>query len=171
MLEMNPQLTYAILHVGYAMNCIDKETVLSMIYSPREKFKRFSVTDPENNACSSQTVADVGPSTAWMPSVYQPCFVPQPTVSAYYPPPPQPAGYPTSTSRSYQEPINILTDPTFLVSSNSNEINANINEQEKSKLILQVLHLTNEQIASLAPEQRQSIILLRNQILEAKFNQ
>ena len=163
---MNPQLTYAILNVGYALNCIDKETVLSVIYPPREKFQRFSVTDPENNACSSQPVAEAGPSTAWQPSAYQPSFGLQPE-PGYYPP----QAYPPSTSRSYQEPTNIISDPAFLVSSNSNELNANINEQEKSKLIMQVLHLTNEQIESLAPEQRQSIILLRNQILEAKFNQ
>jgi cleavage stimulation factor subunit 2 len=37
-------------------------------------------------------------------------------------------------------------------------------DQEKAALIMQVLSLSDEQIASLPPDQRQSILLLKEQI-------
>lgn len=39
-----------------------------------------------------------------------------------------------------------------------------VSDQEKAALIMQVLQLTNEQIAMLPAEQRQSILLLKEQI-------
>lgn len=42
--------------------------------------------------------------------------------------------------------------------------NEGVSDQEKAALIMQVLQLTNEQISMLPAEQRQSILLLKEQI-------
>ena len=40
-------------------------------------------------------------------------------------------------------------------------------DQEKAALIMQVLQLTDDQIAMLPPEQRQSILMLKEQIAQS----
>lgn len=42
-----------------------------------------------------------------------------------------------------------------------------VSDQEKAALIMQVLQLTNEQIAMLPTEQRQSILMLKEQIAKS----
>lgn len=42
-----------------------------------------------------------------------------------------------------------------------------VSDQEKAALIMQVLQLSDEQIAMLPPEQRQSILVLKEQIAKS----
>uniref|UniRef100_A0A8D8VVG9 Cleavage stimulation factor subunit 2 n=1 Tax=Cacopsylla melanoneura TaxID=428564 RepID=A0A8D8VVG9_9HEMI len=71
-------------------------------------------------------------------------------------PPPLPPNPPTTTTTA-------STAPTIPATSGQSQ-----SDKEKAALIMQVLQLTDEQISMLPPEQRQSILVLKEQIAKAK---
>ncbi|KAI5756438.1 hypothetical protein M8J77_025113 [Diaphorina citri] len=109
------------------------------------------------------------PDTPHYPGIHQggplpgpvppmPVAPPIPTQSIVPPPravpPPLPPNPPTSTPNT--------TAPA------SNTTGQSQSDKEKAALIMQVLQLTDEQISMLPPEQRQSILVLKEQIAKAK---
>ena len=74
------------------------------------------------------------------------------------------------TGMNIRNPIPLNSNQSFNISDLQHDVNdrntnmSSISQEEKTSLILQVLALTDEQIAQLTIEQRQSIILLKEQI-------
>lgn len=116
-------------------------------FSPAEHFPR----DPRATAMPDRFQRDPragGMNTTAIPMA--PVGVPRPVV----PPagPPQPVAPPTAQG------------PRLAPSLNTN---VGASDQEKAALIMQVLQLSDDQIAMLPPEQRQSILVLKEQIAKS----
>ncbi|CAH1173734.1 unnamed protein product [Phaedon cochleariae] len=75
-------------------------------------------------------------------------------------PPMQPQLIPTTQRPPVQIPLNPVSMPTTAATSGASD-------QEKAALIMQVLQLSDEQIAMLPPEQRNSILVLKEQIAKS----
>lgn len=100
-----------------------------------------------------------------------PRMVPPPAVPV--PPPvsvPHPANAPSITSNPNRPatPVTSSASASTAQSTTSKPaVTSNTPDNEKAALIMQVLRLTDAQIAMLPPEQRQSIILLKEQIAKS----
>ncbi|KAK3782670.1 hypothetical protein RRG08_037673 [Elysia crispata] len=83
---------------------------------------------------------------------------------------PMPGGPGSNPRPSPVQPPNPVTSspnvpgPSGASPSTNGAQNISIQDQEKAALIMQVLQLTDEEIADLPPEQRQSILILKEQI-------
>ncbi|KAK9505654.1 hypothetical protein O3M35_009655 [Rhynocoris fuscipes] len=64
-------------------------------------------------------------------------------------------------------PVAPPTAPTAATAGNLNSLPSGASDQEKAALIMQVLQLSDEQIAMLPPEQRKSILVLKEQIAKS----
>lgn len=118
-------------------------------FSPAEHFTR----DPRATAMPDRFQRDPrggGMNSTGLPMA--PVGVPRPVV----PPagPPQPVAPPTGQG------------PRLASSLNTN-VGTGASDQEKAALIMQVLQLSDDQIAMLPPEQRQSILVLKEQIAKS----
>ncbi|KAF7275887.1 hypothetical protein GWI33_011171, partial [Rhynchophorus ferrugineus] len=85
------------------------------------------------------------------------------------PPPsvPPPSVRPPAVSNNIPPPIANLPPRSSVASAVSGATNPGTSDQEKAALIMQVLQLSDEQIAMLPPEQRTSILVLKEQIAKS----
>ncbi|EDV24679.1 uncharacterized protein TRIADDRAFT_56724 [Trichoplax adhaerens] len=155
MLLQNPQLAYALLQALVVMKVVDPAEATKLLHPPNTLVKPLGGPLPG---------MPMEPQQVGRPPV-DPGFghvVPEPqqrpNQGAGNPQPP-PAKKP-SANRAPPNPSTTTPPPP------ASQIRAQ--DQEKAALIMQVLSLTDQQIALLPPEQRQSILILREQIARSK---
>lgn len=154
-LIQNPQLTYAMLQSLVIMGLIQPSEAVNMLH------KRPDIS-------SISLLSNSSPATAPPPSLVTgllpnapfqapPTLVPQPPLPIVPPPPfhPQlaPINFPIATA-PIQQPATAMTGNAPLSRT----------DQEKAQLLMQVLQLSEAQIAQLPADQRASILLLREQM-------
>ncbi|XP_062510852.1 cleavage stimulation factor subunit 2-like [Corticium candelabrum] len=166
MLLQNPQLAYALLQAQLIMKIIDPKVADAILHSPyaeRQVPQHLGAVDREH------------------PVHHQPAMPPHRPIQQppQQPPPirePMPMGPPSSGPPSMPlPPVSIppssypprsapppASDPRGPPPGRADQLSST--DQEKAALIMQVLSLSDEQIASLPPDQRHSILLLKDQI-------
>lgn len=164
MLTQNPQLAYALLQALVVMRVVDPQVAMSILYRPNQVPE--PLVPPQH---------PVGPShqAPWVDYTRQ--AQPPPTVV-----PPasldprlrqqQQQQYPSVDPRTRMPPAPTPSSRDPRLASLSNQPPAGhvsptvIQEQEKAALIMQVLQLSNEEINMLPPDQRQVMLMLKEQI-------
>ncbi|CAF0844516.1 unnamed protein product [Rotaria sordida] len=151
-LIQNPQLTYAMLQSLVIMGLIQPSEAANMLH------KRPDI--PSINLMSNSSPAPPNLVSGLIPNPpfqASPSLVPQPPLPIVPPPPFHPQ----------MPPMNFPITTAPIQQSNS-AITANSplsrTDQEKAQLLMQVLQLSEAQIAQLPADQRASIILLREQM-------
>lgn len=102
------------------------------------------------------------------PAPVAPPIVPRPVTAPIVPVPSVVTSNPISSSVSaLSQPASSATSRLVAGMSPAGNIPSGASDQEKAALIMQVLQLSDEQIAMLPPEQRQSILVLKEQIAKS----
>ena len=158
-LIQNPQLTYAMLQSLVIMGLVPPSEAVNMLH------KRADVPSINllNNASTIPTNLVAGfPSTLPVPNAsfpMGPSLLPQAQLPIV-PPPPFHAQLPSMGFPLAAASIQPM-QPNLNMASGSS---LSRTDQEKAQLLMQVLKLSDEQIAQLPADQRASIILLREQM-------
>jgi len=175
MLIQNPQLAYALLQAQVVMRIVDPETAVSMLH------KTPPVVPPVGVPVAASGPPNFGPPFPEMPSVVPPVPVPGPTRPDFAPRPDTDQLRPVYPGmKSELDEVRAGGPPRDPRSRDPRERGGSSGprpthlpphlagaDPEKAQLIMQVLQLTDEQIAVLPPEQRQSIMVLKEQIAQA----
>ncbi|XP_018352347.1 PREDICTED: cleavage stimulation factor subunit 2 isoform X3 [Trachymyrmex septentrionalis] len=102
------------------------------------------------------------------PAPVAPPIVPRPVVAPTVPAPSTVTSNTTgSSATTISQPASSATSRLVAGMSPAGSIPSGASDQEKAALIMQVLQLSDEQIAMLPPEQRQSILVLKEQIAKS----
>ncbi|EPY75387.1 hypothetical protein CB1_001672004 [Camelus ferus] len=144
MLLQNPQLAYALLQAQVVMRIVDPEIALKILHR--------QTNIPTLIAGNPQTVHSAGPGSGSSVSMNQ--QNPQAPQAQSLVPVMQGAGMQGASIQGGGQPGGF--------SPGQNQVTPQ--DHEKAALIMQVLQLTADQIAMLPPEQRQSILILKEQI-------
>ncbi|CAM4920936.1 unnamed protein product [Rotaria socialis] len=151
-LIQNPQLTYAMLQSLVIMGLIPPNEAANMLHK-RPDISQINLLNNSSPA-PPNLVTGLMPNTAFQAP---PSLVPQPPLPIVAPSPfhPQlpPMNFPLATA-PLQQPTATITGGSPLSRT----------DQDKAQLLMQVLQLSEAQIAQLPPDQRASIILLREQM-------
>lgn len=162
-LIQHPQLTYAMLQSLVIMGLIPPSEAVNMLHK-RPDLPSMNLL---NNAPQAPTTLVPGfPPTLPVPT---PAFPAAPTLgpTAALPIVPPPPFAPLATMNFPMATAavpGLATAPTLPTGSTLSRT-----DQEKAQLLMQVLKLTEADIAQLPPEQRASIILLREQMQQSGF--
>jgi cleavage stimulation factor subunit 2 len=150
MLLQNPQLAYALLQAQVVMHIVNPETALRMLH-PKTNTAKPLIPPP-----AAAPVAEVRsvPQYSAQQSYQQ---------SSYQPPQHQPEVRPPTQRPVHTDPRASRQGPPQAAAGGSTT-----QDQEKLQLIHQVLQLTPEQINMLPPDQRKSILALKDQIKKGK---
>ncbi len=140
-LIQNPQLTYAMLQSLVIMGIIPSSEAINMLHKKRDM--------PSMNLMNNSSPATSN-LVGGLPFQPTPSLIPQPTLPII-PPPPFHMNFPLPT-----------VPPTL-----NNNPPLSRNDQEKAQLLMQVLQLSDAQIAQLPADQRASILLLREQMQQS----
>lgn len=96
-----------------------------------------------------------------------PPIVPRPVAAPTVPVPSAVTSNATSSTTALSQSASSATSRLMAGMSPAGNIPSGASDQEKAALIMQVLQLSDEQIAMLPPEQRQSILVLKEQIAKS----
>ncbi|XP_012217157.1 cleavage stimulation factor subunit 2 isoform X2 [Linepithema humile] len=96
-----------------------------------------------------------------------PPIVPRPVAAPTVPVPSAVTSNATSSTAALSQSASSATSRLMAGMSPAGNIPSGASDQEKAALIMQVLQLSDEQIAMLPPEQRQSILVLKEQIAKS----
>ena len=161
-LIQNPQLTYAMLQSLVIMGLMTPSEATNMLHK-RPEIPSINLLN--NSSPAPPNLVPGFPPTLTVPNPnfpVGPSLVPQSTLPIV-PPPPfhphlSPMNFPMSTPsvQQLQAAANLSTGSPL-----------SRTDQEKAQLLMQVLQLTEAQIAQLPADQRASIILLREQIQQS----
>ncbi|KAM3728846.1 Cleavage stimulation factor subunit [Dirofilaria immitis] len=153
LLMNNPQLAYALLQALVVMRIVDPQVAIAMLH--RETPAISQPFHQQQQQQQAYTDTSVPASMSTVPNMPQPIFpggMPQmvpPVVSSV------PVGFSRTPSGSA---INRAPSPQGADSELSPD------DQQQAQLLMQVLQLSEEQIALLPPEDRRKVIELRNQL-------
>ncbi|RWS04018.1 cleavage stimulation factor subunit 2-like isoform X2 [Dinothrombium tinctorium] len=192
MLIQNPQLAYALLQALVVMRIVDPKVAMSILHRPnvvqplipqepspwaaQDTFGRpLQPTIQPTIPPSTSAAATVGPvpfdpravnRLREQPTNIDPRIRPQPQPPfdpriSQAPPQPTSAAAMRAPMQMPMAPPRVQMPPT---TTRSPPTTITTQEQEKAQLIMQVLQLSDQQIAMLPPEQRQSIMVLKDQI-------
>jgi len=154
-LIQNPQLTYAMLQSLVIMGLIPPSEAVTMLHK-RPDIQSINLMNNSSPA-PHNLVGSLLPNPPFQTA---PALIPQPPLPIVPPPPfhPQLAAmsFPMATA-PLQQPNPTITGSSILSRP----------DQEKAQLLMQVLQLSEAQIAQLPPDQRASIILLREQMQQS----
>ncbi len=158
-LIQNPQLTYAMLQSLVIMGLIPPSEAANMLH----KRPDISSINLINNSSPAPPPPPnlVGSLLPNPPFQAAPSLVPQPPL-AIVPPPPF---HPQLTSMNFPIPTGPLQPPSTSALTGGSPLSRT--DQEKAQLLMQVLQLSEAQIAQLPADQRASIILLREQMQQS----
>ncbi|VDN05138.1 unnamed protein product [Thelazia callipaeda] len=148
LLMTNPQLAYALLQAQVVMRIVDPQMAIAMLHRETPAITQpFHQQQPQ--AFTDMTVPVSMPTVSSVPQPMFPTPVPQMT------PPSVPAGFPRGTSGPVVTGASSpqVTDPEL-----------SPDDQQQAQLLMQVLQLSEEQIALLPPDDRRKVIELRNQL-------
>ncbi|PVD28624.1 hypothetical protein C0Q70_11217 [Pomacea canaliculata] len=169
MLLQNPQLAYALLQAQIVMKIVDPQVAMAMLYRD-DSLPLAPVTQqsPHITPPSSSRIPAPAPSVPAMPAAPVRTF---PAAGASALPMATPIGGPLRPElrdpRSAM-PAAVPPRPGVQIPTgpmpNVQDPMISAQDQEKAALIMQVLQLTDQQIAMLPPDQRQSILILKEQI-------
>jgi hypothetical protein len=146
MLIQNPQLTYAMLQSLVIMGIIPPNEAVNMLH------KRPDIPSINHMNNSSSAPPNLVGGLPFQPV---PSLIPQPPLPIIPPPP----FHPQLASMNFPMPTGL---PNMTGNSPLSR-----NDQEKAQLLMQVLQLSDAQIAQLPADQRASIILLREQMQQS----
>lgn len=151
LLMSNPQLAYALLQAQVVMRIVDPQVAMAMLHREMP-----SVTQPFHQQAAQQFATAAAEPPATVPGV-PPMFggAQMPPMGPPQMVPPVPMGFPRAPAPAVQPrpPVNPAPEP---------ELSAD--DQQQAQLLMQVLQLSEEQIALLPPEDRRKVIELRNQL-------
>jgi cleavage stimulation factor subunit 2 len=161
-LIQNPQLTYAMLQSLVIMGVITPNEAANLLHKRPEI---PSINLMNNSSPVPSNLVTGFPQTLSVPAVnfpVAPVLVPQPTLPIV----------PPSPFHPHLASMNFPMNPTALqqVQSAANMSTGSPlsrTDQEKAQLLMQVLQLSDAQIAQLPADQRASIILLREQMQQS----
>ncbi|XP_026684059.1 uncharacterized protein LOC103515628 [Diaphorina citri] len=188
MLLQNPQLAYALLQALVVMRVVDPQAAATMLHQSNA-VSLNTTSNPQSAAPSVQSRAPAPvppPSSGFSQDsdlrIMDPRLAANPThIKPQRSPARLGAPYARSSSRLTDQGRYLsdglklfpphtfcLTDQDSTTAPASNTTGQSQSDKEKAALIMQVLQLTDEQISMLPPEQRQSILVLKEQIAKAK---
>ncbi|VDD93806.1 unnamed protein product [Enterobius vermicularis] len=155
LLMSNPQLAFALLQAQVVMRIVDPQVAIAMLHRDA----------PSTNQPFHQQVAAQFPSGL---SLFQRYYVAAslPIVPPIYNGPVRPmmpAPVQAAVVGNYPRPAAVATAPVRPVSQPA-EPELSADDQQQAQLLMQVLQLSEEQIALLPPEDRRKVIELRNQL-------
>ncbi|XP_011346020.1 cleavage stimulation factor subunit 2 isoform X2 [Ooceraea biroi] len=101
------------------------------------------------------------------PTPVAPPIVPRPVAAPTVSAPSTVTGSTTGSAAALSQSASSATSRLMAGMSSAGNIPSGASDQEKAALIMQVLQLSDEQIAMLPPEQRQSILVLKEQIAKS----
>ncbi|RNA37462.1 cleavage stimulation factor subunit 2 tau variant [Brachionus plicatilis] len=184
MLLNNPQLAYALLQAQVIMRIVDPKVASNLLHRKPEQIPPLVPSSATSIPLQPSMVRPsiLGQGQPLLPNMMPlmtpliqqtptgvsnpPVRVSQPVVQQA-PPVMDPRYQPRPSLPQARTPAPQLpVQPTQSSSSVSNENSSNV-DQEKAALIMQVLQLTDDQIAMLPQEQRQSILMLKDQIAQS----
>ncbi|KAL3321208.1 Cleavage stimulation factor subunit 2 [Cichlidogyrus casuarinus] len=162
MLLQNPQLAYALLQAQIVMKIVEPKVAIAMLNRSHDQIPPIQ---PSANP-APEPARPVGPPSMAGPyphgsprgppphSIHRPMYAPPPSqaISPRRPPPMRPQNISASTAAA------------VVASMGPNSMLAGQGEQEKVNLIMQVLQLSDEQVARLPEDQRRSIQTLKEQV-------
>ncbi|EJW81087.1 hypothetical protein WUBG_08006 [Wuchereria bancrofti] len=149
LLVNNPQLAYALLQAQVVMRIIDPQVAIAMLHRETP-----AISQPFHQHQQQQTFPDTSVPVS-MPTVPQPMFpggMPQMAPSAV-------SSVPVSFARAPAGPT-VARAP----SPQGADSELSPDDQQQAQLLMQVLQLSEEQIALLPPDDRRKVIELRNQL-------
>lgn len=149
-LIQNPQLTYAMLQSLVIMGLIPSNEAANMLHKRPDISSLNLITNPTPAATASNLVGGLLPNAPFQAA---PSLIPQPPLPIVPPPP----FHPQLAGMNFSLPTAPLATGSTLSRT----------DQEKAQLLIQVLQLTDAQIAQLPADQRASIILLREQMQQS----
>jgi cleavage stimulation factor subunit 2 len=158
-LIQNPQLTYAMLQSLVIMGLIPPNEAANMLHK-RPDIQSINLINNSSPAAAAppppNLVGGLLPNPSFQPT---PSLVPQPPIPIVPPP-----FHPQLASMNFPMPTAPIqpTNPTMAGNSPLSRT-----DQEKAQLLMQVLQLSEAQIAQLPADQRASIILLREQMQQS----
>jgi cleavage stimulation factor subunit 2 len=155
MLIQNPQLTYAMLQSLVIMGLIPSSEAANMLHK-RPDISSINIMNNSSPA-PPNLVGGLLPNPPFQAA---PSLVPQPPLPIVPPPP----FHPQLASMNFPMPTGPLQPPNSGITGNSP---LSRTDQEKAQLLMQVLQLSEAQIAQLPADQRASIILLREQMQQS----
>ncbi|UJR15795.1 hypothetical protein I4U23_002727 [Adineta vaga] len=154
-LIQNPQLTYAMLQSLVVMGLIPPNEATNMLHK-RPDISSINLMNNSSPATHNLVGGLLSNPTFQTP----PNLVPQPPLPIVPPPP----FHPQLASMNFSMPTAPLPQPNPTLTGNSP---LSRTDQEKAQLLMQVLQLSDAQIAQLPADQRASIILLREQMQQS----
>jgi len=188
MLLQNPQLAYALLQAQVVMRIVDPQVAMSMLH---RETTAPNLLPPPQQAPVIQPVVQLPqfpvqvapPSTMSMPPLPQTGrdidyrMIPNTTLSQTSTAVPKfVASQPPSSFMMPPQPLSMPQIGSGLRAASALQTSANIgigssginDEQERAALIMQVLQLTDQQISLLPADQKQSVLILRDQLRNAQ---
>ncbi|CAF0907346.1 unnamed protein product [Adineta ricciae] len=159
-LIQHPQLTYAMLQSLVVMGLIPPNEATNMLHK-RPDSSAINLINNSSPATAAATAHNlVGGLLPNHTFPTPPNLVPQPPLPIVPPPP----FHPQLASMNFSMPTGPLGQPNPNLTGNAP---LSRTDQEKAQLLMQVLQLTEAQIAQLPADQRASIILLREQMQQS----
>ncbi len=157
-LIQNPQLTYAMLQSLVIMGIIPPNEAATMLHK-RPDISSINIINNSSPAPPPppSLVGGLLPNPSFQPT---PNLVPQPPLPIVPPPP----FHPQLASMTFPMTTGPLPPSNPTITGNSP---LSRTDQEKAQLLMQVLQLSEAQIAQLPADQRASIILLREQMQQS----
>ncbi|VDK75134.1 unnamed protein product [Litomosoides sigmodontis] len=152
LLMNNPQLAYALLQAQVVMRIIDPQVAIAMLHRETP-----AISTPFHQQQQQQAYPDasVSVSISTVPNIPQPIFpgtIPQMAPSTV-------SSVPVSFNRVPSGPA-----VTRAPSPHGTDSELSPDDQQQAQLLMQVLQLSEEQIALLPPDDRRKVIELRNQL-------
>ncbi|EFO15894.2 cleavage stimulation factor [Loa loa] len=152
LLMNNPQLAYALLQAQVVMRIVDPQVAVAMLHRETP-----AISQPFHQQQQQQAYPDtsVPVSMSTVPNIPQPMF---------------PGGMPQmAPSAASSVPVNFARPPsgpavTRAPSPQGTNSELSPDDQQQAQLLMQVLQLSEEQIALLPPDDRRKVIELRNQL-------
>ena len=155
-LIQNPQLTYAMLQSLVIMGLIPASEAANMLHK-KPDIQSINIMNNSSPVPPPNLVGTLLPNPSFQPTS---TLVPQPPLPIVPPPP----FHPQLATMNFSIPTPTLqpTNPSLTGTSPLSRT-----DQEKAQLLMQVLQLSEAQIAQLPADQRASIILLREQMQQS----
>uniref|UniRef100_A0A0R3S5C8 RRM domain-containing protein n=1 Tax=Elaeophora elaphi TaxID=1147741 RepID=A0A0R3S5C8_9BILA len=154
LLMNNPQLAYALLQAQVVMRIVDPQVAIAMLHRETPAISQpFHQQQQQQQQAYPDTSVPVSvPAVPNMPQPMFPGTMPQMAPGAV-------SSVPVSFSRA-------PTGPTVTCTPSPQEADSELSpdDQQQAQLLMQVLQLSEEQIALLPPDDRRKVIELRNQL-------
>ncbi|KAI0990252.1 hypothetical protein GJ496_009585 [Pomphorhynchus laevis] len=163
MLLHNPQLAYALLQAQVVMRIVEPQVAIALLYRQDP-----SLVTPLQPIVAPNAPASMPFSHPPIPPVVNNPLLghvvgPMPPVSLPFPSPPMPPPNHSHPSLMFPGPMPSSQQPNVAPGQQQQSLPAI--DQERANLIMQVIQLSDNQIAMLPPEQRHNILMLKEQIV------